>query len=226
MKKILFIICLLVVAVSLLACSSTVSDDSLLEEDFTDQAEVIAPLPVDPRVVVSDYLTSFKPYTVSFKESASYLGGERVSYTTVSDDGVNRRVDFETASRLENEKRTYISLADDYYSCSVIAGNWRCFSTYYDESDKSFTLFKRLSAIASEFADYDVSLLPSRTIANKSASCYLLEHSLRSESICLYDGILVYYSSGSTDSKQEIVALDVSSSVAQGVFSLPHNPNV
>jgi hypothetical protein len=223
MKKI-FIFALVILMFSFfIACSP--SEDVNISDSQIDE-EVLSPIIISesPTTVINRFFSAEPTYYVSYVFTAEYLNNVRTADVDVYQSGSKRFVNYETIVSSQKQTRKYYILNDLYYSCSPVNSEWRCYSTYNDETHKSFSLYADLDKINFNLADYKITALDSKTVAGVTASCYLLTHKLNTREICLYQDMLMYYADGSSASKVEIIAKSYSPTVSSTVFTLPAQP--
>lgn len=214
MKKIVLFSLLLVFALTIVACSpATTTDDVPTQGANADSVQVVEQT---PEQIMMGFFAAQPNYHATYTVEKSFLGNTQESTAQVYELNTKRRVDYVVGS---SEFR-YYTLPPSHFTCTL-SGSWKCFEAYSDEFEDHFQMFNDLYEIEENFANYDVLEISSRNLAGKEARCFSLKHPDFNQELCLYNDVVMYYSSGNNGATFVATATSVDMSASTSDFSLP-----
>lgn len=166
------------------------------------------------------------------KSSLTYMVDYTVKSTDMADSQMKQymkgtdKIRFDTTSEDGEARIFWIDSA--LYMCTKDSGEWMCLSgSEGEEFDMESQTVE--DDLQTNIDDYEVSNLPSRTIAGTLASCYNIVVETGSVEYCLSpEGVTVYMKTSSTygeDSfEMEMIATSYSTNVPDSAFDLPAEP--
>lgn len=242
MKKIVYaLVVILALFISACASDTPAPQDEQPQEEApqetlqTPPAETIPEQPTEEEQMEQPATEQDAQETSAFRELISMQGNLEFSATynvvttaqgtttnavmTQYFKGLDRiRMDMTTQG---TEARTYI-LGDTIHVCTQLNGNWMCF-----ENEQSNVSAAGISDEVRENPEqFSPMMLPARTIAGTTASCYRLSMPESTTDYCFTaDGVLLYSKTEDMAGQymSEVTATSFSTSVADAVFEVPQS---
>ncbi|MFP4523410.1 MAG: hypothetical protein ACOCQQ_01565 [Candidatus Nanoarchaeia archaeon] len=215
MKKMLLFSLLVIFTLIFVACSpATITDNATnpgADSDSTAQDEKQT-----PEELIEGFFAAQPQYSVTYDVEKSFLGTTQESTAKVYEFNNKRRIDYISKAA----QFRYYTLPPSHFMCTL-SGDWKCFDAYTDESEDHFQLFNDLYEIEQNFAKYDVLEISSKTLGGKESRCFLLKHPDFNQELCVYNNVVMYYSSGNKGSTFVARATSIDMSASTSDFSLP-----
>ncbi|MEM4336636.1 MAG: hypothetical protein QXG86_01380 [Candidatus Woesearchaeota archaeon] len=199
------------------SCSEKKQSNNLTSKNEEKVYEKESTTQEDAKLSLSSIIKNkIREFKVTYVVSSDYEKSEMTMYYK----GQNHRIDFQKSAEAdgENFKTSLFNINGKLYSC-IETPKVMCYTI--ESSEKETSTFSASREIEENIERYEISKLPSRTIAGVTTACYKIKAGEETIEQCYSkEGIVLYIKA----SNYEMTAKNYALSVADSVFVLPAEP--